>query len=201
MYSNNFDTLNVNSTQDIKMVNVNKNYESMGALNVNGSINCEKGIKIGNSMMNAPGLLKFDGINFMGFYKNGWNLLSKNENFEFIDNNDSIIDSNDNLNIIINIDDDINFKYKITNEYINDNINIFLNKIKDYKVNHINILLINETDKFYNIKFNANNNRNTFHNNEKIYYDNKHIYVRECIIINILIDDNYYFISFKNYEK
>ena len=73
----NFDILNVNSNKDIELLN--KNYETIGALNVNGSISCNKGIKIGDSDSEVPGLITFDGANFLGFNKNGWNLLSNND--------------------------------------------------------------------------------------------------------------------------
>ena len=38
----NFNILNVNSNKDIELLN--KNFDKFGALNVNGSINCKKGI-------------------------------------------------------------------------------------------------------------------------------------------------------------
>ena len=188
----NFDILNVNSNKDIELLN--KNYETIGALNVNGSISCNKGIKIGDSDSEVPGLITFDGANFLGFNKNGWNLLSNNECFELIDNKNAIFDKN-NLNLIANIDDNKNLKF-IINDFDSQikNIHLFLNKIYDTKINELNILLINNTKEKYKINFFANSY-------EKIYYQNKDIFLEECIIFNILIDSNNYFVSFKEFKK
>jgi len=144
----NCDILNVNSNKDIELLN--KNYDTISALNVNGSISCNKGIRIGESESEVPGLIIFDGANFLGFNKNGWNLLSENKYFELIDNKNIIYEENI-LNLIANIDDNTNLKFILNQSNFKiKNIKIFLNKIYDTKINEINILLMNNTNKEYN---------------------------------------------------
>ena len=188
----NCDVLNVNSNKDIELLN--KNYDTISALNVNGSISCNKGIRIGESESEVPGLIIFDGANFLGFNKNGWNLLSENKYFELIDNKNIIYEENI-LNLIANIDDNTNLKFILNqSNYKIKNIKLFLNKIYDTKINEINILLINNTNEEYKFDLISNNY-------SQIFYNNKKNILKECLILNILIDDNNYFVSFKEFKK
>lgn len=201
---NNCDTLNIKSNKDLEIIN--KKFDTIGVLNVNGAINCNKGIKIGLSNKNVPGLMVFDGINFLGFNKNGWNLLSHNTIYQNIDETNIIYNVENNiLHIIANIDDDNNIKYNIDknnidkNNFIDIDINIHLNKIDNYKINYLNILLNNYDDNYNNNNFNIY----FFSKYHDIYYENKNIILKnsESILIHIIITDDSYYISFKNYQK
>ena len=63
--------------------------------------------------------------------------------------------------------------------------------LKYFNSNLVAEFIINKT---FNINFISNHNEN-------IYYEKKDIKLKECIIINILIDDNNYFISYKEFIK
>ena len=182
----NIDRLNINSYDDIYELN-NNDYSA--PLYINGSVIINKGLKIGFSESSIPGNIIFDGLNFYGFNKNGWTLLSNNDEYVEIESNYE----NNNLYLNINIEDDINYKYNI-NENI-DKLYINLTKDKFFKINSINIFLTNNIKKKIMILFNDNNNN--------IYYSfNKHdIYIDNNIIkINIQILDDNYLISFKKFN-
>lgn len=180
--------LTILSDSDIKKID--NNGGTIGALTVNGAISSNKGVKLGFSDVCEPGLIIFDGLNFIGFNKNGWTLLSNNTEPEVIE--DKII-QNGISKINVNIDDDSSFIHKI-----NTNINrliINFTKIEFYKVHTFKLNLINNI---------TNKIVLSFENNDIIFQDGiklEEINRGEIIVMDVEILDNIYLISYKIYKN
>ena len=185
----NMEQLTISSKKDIEELNDDL---YIAPLHVKGAISCDMGIKIGFSDKCIPGLIIYDGLNFIGFNKNGWTLLSNN--YEYIELKHSIKDNN--LSLDIDIDDDINFKYTINDDI--DNVYINLNKMNYYKTNNINILLINNLKKDMRVIF--NNDIDIFYSNNISKNDIK-ILKNNIIKFNVDIIDKHFLISYNEFSQ
>ena len=183
--------LTILSNKEIEIIDEDDS-TTMAPLNVNGAVSVSKGIKIGFSDVSVPGLIIFDRLNFMGFNKNGWSLLSNNNEPVIIElNKDS---SND---IEINFDDDDNYNIYI-NDVINE-INLLLSTVEFNKIYNIRLSIINNTDNEININFKSNDGDIYMTNNNILIKQNEIIKFNAELIEN---DDNRkYLISYKNFFK
>ena len=181
--------LTIRSSEDIDQLNEDL---YVAPLSVKGAIACDKGIKIGFSDQCIPGIIIYDGLNFLGFNKNGWTLLSNN--YDYADITETRKD--DSISLQIDIDDDPNFKYSI-----NDNIDILyinLNKLSYFKTNNINFILINNLKK--DIKIIFSNEFDIFYSKNITKNDIK-ILKNNIIKFTIDIVDKYFLISYKEYSQ
>ena len=136
--------------------------KTFAPLTVSGSAVFGKGIQIGFSDQNIPGLLVYDGSNIMGFTnKNGWSLLSNNFLYNPIDLNE--LDSNKKeLNIDIIAEDDSYFNIIIDNDLSNTLYKI-KTIIQDYrKISSLKLVIENNSISDFTYTF----------DNDGIYFDN-----------------------------
>ena len=82
-----YDSIRIRNNKNISKVPDSD--KTFAPLTVAGAAVIGKGIQIGFSEQNIPGLLTYDGTNIMGFTeKNGWSLLSNNFLYNPIELND-----------------------------------------------------------------------------------------------------------------
>lgn len=194
MFQNNFERLNVFSNSELEQINSD---ECIAPLNVYGSINCNKSIKIGFSDKPIEGSLIYDGSNFLGYHKNGWNLISTNKSYVFLDDEDMFIDKDKNLNLNIRIEDDTLMKYFI-NENINNQINLILNLNEYHKINEMKFLLKNNNEQDYQLNLVSKPNQNIYLEKNK---NNIILKSQSIIIFNIQVDDDDFIISHQEFLK
>lgn len=192
MFQNNFEILNVFGNKELEVIN--KNNDCIAPLNVSGSINCQKSIKIGFSDKPIEGSLIYDGSNFLGFNKDGWNLLSVNKNYLKIEEDKYFFDDNRYLNLIIDLEDDHLFKFNVDLN-IDEKIIIQLNKTDFNKINHYSILLKNKNNQHYKIEFLSKQEY-------PIFYENgmNNIELDKIILIDIIFEDDEFIIHYKKFS-
>lgn len=138
-----FDSIRIRNNNNISIIP--KSNKTFAPLSVSGSAVFGKGIQIGYSEQNIPGLLTYDGNNIMGFtQKNGWSLLSNNFLYNLIDISE-INKEKTELNIDLLVEYDQYFYINVT-----DDLSKILFKIntviKDYhKTSTIKLVINNKS--------------------------------------------------------
>ena len=155
-----YDSIRIRNDKNISIIPDSD--KTFAPLTVSGSAVFGKGVQIGYSEQNIPGLLTYDGNNIMGFTeKNGWSLLSNNNLYNPIDLTD-VNKEKKELNIDLLVEDD---------QYFNINILEDLSKItfkistilKNYrKISNIKLIIENKSE--HNFIYKLDDNKYYFNN-------------------------------------